>query len=71
MAEYSVDVPLWDTEGHLGNDPAVIADEAVRSSSGSTRRLDRGSLTAWAEGWRLALINANGPTPAHRAGGRA
>jgi len=27
MPDYGVDVPLWDDDGHLGNDPAEIADE--------------------------------------------
>jgi len=32
MTDYGVDVPLWDDDGHLGNDPAEIADELAVSS---------------------------------------
>jgi hypothetical protein len=27
MAEYSADIPLWDHEGHLGDDPARLTGE--------------------------------------------
>jgi len=27
MADYGADVPLWDADGHLGNDPSETAEE--------------------------------------------